>query len=475
VRAVEVSDPDLGIVGRCDELEVEPDGRLVVVEHKATPVRRRPIVTDAMRIQLALQVRALEAAGHRVAGQVVYFANHRVRVPVVLGDDDRAAAIEWVASTRSTIESSVAPPPLEDDLRCTACSHVGVCLPDERAETTVARRIIVADPDGQVVHLATPGSRASTRGGRLLVHQRGEVIASIPLERIVGLVVHGNVDLSGGLIRELLWHSQSVVWCSGSGRVLGWARPAEGPNCAARVRQHELSALGRIDLAREFVGAKIANQATLLRRNGQAAHVVPTLRVLARRASTADSLTDLLGIEGEAAAGYFRHFSSMLSSRVRAAGITFRVRSGRGAPDRVNASLNYAYALVLADVIRALVACGLDPHAGFLHSSTRNKPALALDLSEEFRAAVADSTVISAFNNGELGRDDFSMALGTARLRQEGRRKLIAAYERRVLTEFRHPVFGYRVTWRRAMEIQARMVLGVIDGTQPRYIGIRVR
>jgi CRISPR-associated protein Cas1 len=141
----------------------------------------------------------------------------------------------------------------------------------------------------------------------------------------------------------------------------------------------------------------------------------------------------------------------------------------------VYAALNYAYALLLADAIRAIVACGLDPHAGFLHSSVRNKPALALDLCEEFRAPVADSTVIGAFNNGELKRSDFSEVLGVARLRDAGRRTLIAAYERRVLSEFRHAVFGYRVTWRRAMEIQARMILGVIDGTQPRYVGIRTR
>lgn len=65
--------------------------------------------------------------------------------------------------------------------------------------------------------------------------------------------------------------------------------------------------------------------------------------------------------------------------------------------------------------------------------------------------------------------------LGVTRIREAARRTLIAAYERRVRSEFRHPVFGYRTTWRRAMEIQARMILGVIDGSQDRYVGIRTR
>jgi CRISPR-associated protein Cas1 len=122
--------------------------------------------------------------------------------------------------------------------------------------------------------------------------------------------------------------------------------------------------------------------------------------------------------------------------------------------------------LLVSDVIRAILACGLDPHAGFLHSPERNKPALALDLCEEFRAPVADSVVLGAFNNGELSAKDFTGVLGTVSLRDKGRKQLIAAYERRVGQEFRHPTFGYSVTWRRAMEIQARMVLGAIDGTQ---------
>lgn len=121
------------------------------------------------------------------------------------------------------------------------------------------------------------------------------------------------------------------------------------------------------------------------------------------------------------------------------------------------------------------MACGLDPHAGFLHSSSRNKPALALDLMEEFRAPVADSVVVRAFRNGELTEQDFTGEIGSCRLTDRGRKQLISGFERRIETSFRHPVFGYDVTWRRAIEVQARLVLGVIDGTQSVYKGVTVR
>ena len=472
LRGVDVRSDRLGISGRCDTLEVGPNGELTVVEYKSTPLRRKTDVTPSMRTQLALQGMALSEMGHKVAGQAVYFTQHRTRVRVDLTAQDLAEAERFVAATRETAQATTAPPALEDDPRCTHCSHAAVCLPDERPLTTVPRRIIVPSPDGQVLHLATPGSRASIRQGRVEVHHRGERIASIPIAHVEAVMAHGNIDLSSGLIRELLWQNIVITWCSGGGRLVGWAASASSPNGGPRHRQHVESDRGRLDLAREFVAGKISNQATLLRRHGDSPTATTSLRELARAAGCAASLNELFGVEGEAAARYFADFPTMLNGDIAA---DFTARTRRPATDPVNAALNYVYGMLVADIIRAVLACGLDPNAGFLHSPERNKPALALDLCEEFRAPVADSVAIGAFNNGELTVKDFSNVLGSVNLRDRVRKQLIAAYERRVAQEFRHPTYGYSVTWRRAMEIQARMVLGVVDGTQPAYKAIRIR
>lgn len=476
ICSLEVASERLGVIGRCDTVEVDEHERLTVVEHKSTPVRQRAEVTAPMRLQLCLQVMALRDMGHDVVGSDVYFASHATRVPVILTQADENWACKEVQATRVVLEAAGAPKPLEDDLRCTRCSHVGVCLPDERRLAPVHRTIRVADPDAQTVHLTTPGSRASIRQGRLLVTAHGEVTASLPVERIQALVVHGNVDVSAALLRELLWRGLAIVWCSGTGRVVGWAQPARSSNGAVRPFQHLASAQGRLDLAREFVTSKICNQATLLRRLAGHLEVIPRLRDLQRRAPTARSLIELYGLEGDAAALYFRYFTAMLSPATLATiGESFPGRRRRPGRDPLNAAINYAYALLLADCVRAVLACGMDPHAGFLHSSGRNKPALALDLMEEFRSPIADSAVIRAYNNGELTVKDFSATVGETRLRESGRQALTAAYERRITTAFSHPLFRYELTWRRALEVQARLVLGVLDGSQDRYMGIRTR
>ncbi|GGK64863.1 CRISPR-associated exonuclease Cas4/endonuclease Cas1 fusion [Nocardia camponoti] len=474
-RALDVAHRELGLVGRIDVID-DGDRGLRLVEYKATPVRKVPEVTEAMRVQLALQSECLTDMGHDISECGVYFTSHEKFVSVEMRDEDLRRAREYLAATRATVGSASAPEPLEDDPKCMRCSHAGVCLPDERAQQTVVRRIKVADPDANIVHLATPGSRASVTRGRMRVQHRGEEIASVPLERVQGLVVHGNIDLSGALIRELLWRKLAIVWCSGTGRVVGWSSTAQTPNGLARVRQHEASAQGRLALAREFIAGKIANQATLLRRNGADPDVARYLRVLQCEAVVAPSLEMIFGVEGEAAARYFAVFPKMLRAE-RAEWFTsqWSGRSGRHATDPLNVALNYTYGILVAETIRAIAACGLDPHAGFIHSSNRNKPALALDLMEEFRAPLADAVVVAAINNGELKKADFSLALGSARLRDSGRKALIAAYERRISTEFTHPTFGYKITWRRAIEVQARMILGFLDGTQSEYAGIVTR
>jgi CRISPR-associated protein Cas1 len=476
VRAFDVAAEELGVVGRCDTVEVERGGALTVVEHKATPVRQRPEVTAPIRLQLGLQVLALREMGLRVDGAAVWFSSHGVRVPVHLTPEDFDAARAAVAATRAVLDAATAPAPLEDDPRCSRCSHVAVCLPDERELKPVTRRIRVADPDAQVVHLTVPGARASVSKGRLVVVQRGETLATLPLERVQGLVVHGNVDTSAALLREVLWRGLTIVWCSSHGRVIGWSQPAHSANGAVRPRQHLASAQGRLDLAREFVAAKLCNQATLLRRLSGDAAPVARLRMLQHQVPRILSLTELYGAEGDGAAQYFGAFPSMLAPRLQdSIADRFPGRQRRPGRDPLNAALNYAYGLLVADVVRALVACGLDPHAGFLHSSARNKPALALDLMEEFRSPVSDSSVLRAFNNGQLKPSDFSDVLGESRLRESGRKALTMAYERRVGATFTHPLFGYEITWRRALEVQARLLLGVLDGTQARYIGIRTR
>ncbi|SES10268.1 CRISPR-associated endonuclease Cas4/Cas1 [Corynebacterium cystitidis] len=476
LRQLAISDPALGIHGRADVAEPESDGSIHVVEYKTAPLRDVVAATPAHKVQLALQTMCLESAGHRVSRATVRFVDSRLSEEVPITDELRAQAVELVDETRQIIASPTAPAPLIDDARCSKCSHMPVCLPDEKQGVPVRRRINAKKPVGSVIHLTEQGSRCSVKTGRLIVKKRGEELGSVPLGRVDGVTVHGNVDVSSAAIRELSWHQKAVVWCSFSGRVYSWTQPASSPNGLSRSRQHELASDDFLSLAKQMIETKISNQRTLLRRNGDCPRPVEDLAILTQQVDAAISRNELFGIEGAAAKAYFSGFTSMLKHGAKNKyQFDFPGREGRGSIDPINVLLNYAYGMLTSECLRALVSIGLDPHIGVLHSSYRNKPALALDLMEEFRPTIADSAIISLLNRREFPLDGFvSNDLGT-RLTKDGRRAVIEAVETRLSTEFNHPVYDYKVTWRRAIEVQARQVLALLEGSQERYFGVRVR
>lgn len=177
----------------------------------------------------------------------------------------------------------------------------------------------------------------------------------------------------------------------------------------------------------------------------------------AEEAGTAESLESLRGHEGQAAAIYFEHFAGMLRG---AAGIQFDAngRKRRPPPDPVNSCLSMAYSMLTHDCVSALRVAKLEPSIGAYHVSKPGRPALALDLMEPFRPLIADSIAIGAFNRGELAEGHFLRTAAGCAFTDAGRKAFFQAYARRMDTEVTHPVFGYKLSYRRMLALHARMV-----------------
>jgi CRISPR-associated protein Cas1 len=183
----------------------------------------------------------------------------------------------------------------------------------------------------------------------------------------------------------------------------------------------------------------------------------------------------LLGLEGQAAALYFGNFGRMLKARAPGATFDFTTRNRRPPRDPVNALLSFAYAMLTKDCFAAACTVGFDPYQGFYHVGRHGRPSLALDLMEEFRPVIADSVVLNLINNAMLADKDFLTWRDACQLTDDGRRRFFEAYEQRKATEVTHPVFGYRMSYGRMLEVQARMLAAYVRGDIPRYVGFTVR
>lgn len=484
ITALALGSERLGVTAKLDRVELR-DGVAIPVETKRGRPRARGAqpVWDPELAQITVQVLLLREAGYEVPHAEVYFTESRTRHDVSIPAD----AEDWIARLVSEIRVGAAartpPAPLVDSPKCPSCSLVGVCLPDETnrlrgAEPAGAapRRLVARDDPRTPLYVMTPGATVRKTSGRLELVKDRETLASRRLLDIAHLAVFGNVTVSSAAMRACLEQDTPVLWFSSGGWFTGAAVPHGGSWVARRIAQVGLAGeAAAIALARRFVSGKVRNQRTLLRRLGDesAKAVLPSLASLANDAERALDAATLLGIEGTAARLYFRHFGGLLTSY----GDEFAIagRNRRPPTDPVNALLSFAYALLVRDATVACHAAGLDPQVGLLHRPRFGRPSLALDLAEEFRPLVGDSTVVTAINNGEMRAHDFVRRGGAVALTDAGRRRVIAAYERRVRVMLAHPVFGYRVSYRRAIELQARQLAAVIDGQLAEYVPLTTR
>jgi CRISPR-associated protein Cas1 len=485
-RSLTLASATLGVIAKLDVAEAE-DGVVTPVDYKRG---KRPHVPQGAyepeRVQICLQALLLEEHGYRVEEGAIYYAESRERVRIALDETLRQAARSAVSDLRLTVSQSRIPPPLKDSPKCPRCALVTVCLPDEVRSLTgssLAPRSIAVPPDEALpLIVQSKHARIGKDGETLKItdEERGET--QVRLIDISDVALFGNVSISTPALTALFEREIPVTFHSHGGWFRGLAQGIGHRNVEVRTAQYRMSfdEAACLRFARELVAAKIANQRTILRRNWRGTPeerqaALDRLGAARRGADGATTLATLLGIEGDAAAVYFRAFAGLIKppeDREGAgdlAAFRFDARNRRPPCDPVNAMLSLAYAMLTRHLTITLASVGLDPYRGFYHAPRYGRPALALDIMEPFRAIIADSVVLSAVNTGEVAPNDFVVAITGTALTQAGRRRFVEAFERRLSQETTHPVFGYQVSMRRMLVVQARLLSRFLLGELPSY------
>jgi len=333
---------------------------------------------------------------------------------------------------------------------------------------------------------------------------------SIPLFKLEDVMVLGDITITTPALAALLEAKVRVTFFTRYGRYLGSLSPELSKNSGLRLAQHAAHAdpMRRLTVARGFVVGKLRNMRTVLLRYGRsegdpllaaaaasikrcigAAQDVE-LRLVAEEIEESEVVRDpelepgelvagrmnglgpLLGCEGAGSAAYFGVFANLIKVGWEH-GFTKRAR--RPPTDPVNAMLSYGYTILSGQVTSAVAGVGLDPYIGYLHSSRYGKPALALDLLEEFRPIIVDSVVLSLLNNRQVGAADFEPELNSWRMKDATRRLFLEKFEERMQEPISHPHFEYRATYRRCIELQARLLAKYLTGEVGEYLPFVVR
>lgn len=338
----------------------------------------------------------------------------------------------------------------------------------EKPSVSGPRRAIPPDWDGsffdhdpllRTLYLFKQGVEVHRHSRRFLIRLDGATIAEIPSMKVDQVICYGNIAWTTPALQLCMKVGIPVFLVSARGRFYGTIHPLLVGNIELQRRQVLLTARPKrmLEISRGFVRGRIANARTLLlrqarRRQGSDVAPAPTrMKQYLSRLQSAASQEELRGIEGAAAAQYFKAWKKFLSGQWR-----FHGRRRRPAPDPVNSLLSYGYTVLFFNIFTLLRLRGLNPYFGYYHSLRQGHPGLASDLIEEFRAPLVDATVLALINRKQVVPGDFLMPSpgSPCLIKPEARRKISAALEAALNREVNHPDAGGKCDWRRAIELQ---------------------
>ncbi|MGH6631525.1 MAG: CRISPR-associated endonuclease Cas1, partial [Burkholderiales bacterium] len=298
---------------------------------------------------------------------------------------------------------------------------------------------------------------------RLKVTRHKETLIDVPLLKVTSVVLFGRVSVTPDAMQSLLEHQIDLCFLTAFGKYIGRMQPPVSGNSLLRKAQFRAaeSPTKCLRLSQGFIKGKLANMRVLLVRQAREEQegsdrrraldaAITRIKLAEASLARAGDVDQARGHEGEASAQYFGVFDHLIKQHGQD-GFVFEKRLKRPPTDPVNAMLSFGYALLANDLHSAINIVGLDPYIGYLHADRHGKPSLALDLMEEFRALVVDSVVLMMINKRMVTPEDFEYQLGgVCRMADAARRTFLRQYEERKLTEFRHPIFNYKMSYRQA-------------------------
>jgi CRISPR-associated protein Cas1 len=309
------------------------------------------------------------------------------------------------------------------------------------------------------IHLTEPGTGLHWKENQLVAMREEQKLGGWPLNLIDGVFVHDKVFITGPAAAALLDNEKPVAFLTRSGNLRGRLVPTVGNNSELRLAQYRavIDPVRALEFCREMISAKISNGNYLLSQSDDnsaeisLAETREKLKGQSQDALQAQSPEQLLGIEGSAAALYFKGFGQCFK-----AGLAFEGRNKRPPTDPVNSLLSYGYSLTAGRLSAFLEGISLDPYLGLYHGIDYGRPSLALDLLEEFRAPVVDRLTLALANLRVLSADDFeTVEEGGVYLKQEPRKKYLRKYEEHLSRTVTDPIDGDKTTLRGMMLRQA--------------------
>ena len=473
-RSFFLTSEKFGLTGKMDAVR-HRNGNWVLYEHKrGKPLLRKgeePQAWESDIIQATAYSLLLEEHLQRELEEArIRYHGQNITVIIPLSAENREKVFTSIQKARELRAITSRPPVCDSPKKCLKCSLAPVCLPEEerlaQSREWEPIRLFPPEIEGAALHITGHQSRIGRSGEAFKLEEGSEPARKIPSADIHSITIHGNAQVSTQALHLCADKGIHLHWFSSGGTHLGSFSPGPGP-VQRRIRQYQaLTDPGMcLKLARRTVLAKVESQLRFLLRStrgGKRSERVETgigeIRSLLKTVPKAEGVDALRGIEGSAAQTYFDLLPDILNEDIPEE-LTPSGRSRRPPKDRFNAILSFGYSMLYRAVLESILAVELEPAFGYLHTPRSSAHPLVMDVIELFRVPVWDIVTVSSINRKQWNlENDFAVTKEKVWLSDEGRKKAIILFERRMQDKWKHPVLDYSLSWQRTMELEVRLL-----------------
>lgn len=302
-----------------------------------------------------------------------------------------------------------------------------------------------------------------------------EIRLRIPFENVENIVCFNYMGCSPALMGKCVEKCIPINFVSPQGKFLAKVCGETKGNVFLRVQQIDKFRENGLFLSKNTMAAKFSNTRQVIKRtlhdntelrdDDELQHVMDTLLSKTNDVFNAETLEEVIGIEGNCAKLYFSIFDKLITNK----NFKFECRSKRPPLDPINAMLSFIYTLATNEFASSLETVGLDSYIGFCHSLRSGRNSLACDLVEEFRCMI-ERFVITLVNLKIITYKDFQTQIsGAVWLNDEGRKKVLTRWQEKKRTDIVHPYLKQKIPFGLIPYVQSNLLAKYVRGDIDEY------
>lgn len=228
----------------------------------------------------------------------------------------------------------------------------------------------------------------------------------------------------------------------------------------------------RLRLAKELIESASYNIYRNVRyynaRNVELDDVLVELKSLRHKIAFAESIEELMGIEGNIRKRYYESWNDIIKQE-----IDFTKRVKRPPDNMINTLLSFANSLVYTTALSEIYKTQLNPTISYLHEPGTRRYSLSLDLAEIFKPLLAERMIFSLLNKNMITEDDFDRESNYLYLRESARKVILEDYEKRLASTVKHKELNRDVSYRYLFRLECYKLIKHLTGEKD-YEGFKI-